>query len=159
MSVVDEVAKRQARVIAMYTKRLTQGEIAEALGVNQSTVSRDLKQLRKRMKKEVKKDVFDNLWKFSRYRSGTDMVIKRMWEIAEDKEIAPKERMEALVSLWTFTKGEGLTCSLAGILLRSRRKTRCTAGRLFFYPVRVNFVIDFFITNFQFFLVCCIEYI
>jgi DNA-directed RNA polymerase specialized sigma subunit len=75
---VDEVAKRQARVLAMYTKRLTQGEIAEALGVNQSTVSRDLKQLRKRLKKEVRTDVFDNLWEFSRYLSGTDMVIKRM---------------------------------------------------------------------------------
>jgi DNA-binding transcriptional regulator GbsR (MarR family) len=119
---VDEVAKRPARVLAMYTKRLTQGEIAEALGVNQSTVSRDLKQLRKRLKKEVRTDVFDNLWEFSRYLSGTDMVIKRMWEIAEDKEIAPKERMEALVQLMDFYAGRGLDVLLSPDALEEPEK-------------------------------------
>jgi DNA-binding Lrp family transcriptional regulator len=129
MSVVDEVAKRHAKVLAMYTKRMTQGEIAEALGVNQSTVSRDLKQLRKRMKKEIKTDVFDNLWEFSRYLSGTDMVIKRMWEIAEDRQVATKDRMEALVQLMDFYAGRGLEVLISPGVLEEPEKDREMYGR------------------------------
>ena len=41
----QEVSRRRATVAKLWTRRLTQEEIAAAVGVDQSTVSRDVKAL------------------------------------------------------------------------------------------------------------------
>ena len=59
-------------------------------------MSKDLKSIRKRVKKEVKDSVTCGVWDFARYLTGQDTAISKMWKIAEDKSTAPKERIEAL---------------------------------------------------------------
>jgi IS30 family transposase len=92
-----EVEDRRARVIALYSKGLNQAEIAEKLGVNQSTVSRDLREMREQSRKEIGKHVIkDALFEFYRWAAGMDEVTKKAWEIGEDEKAAHKSKMEAL---------------------------------------------------------------
>lgn len=73
-----EVEGRRARVIALYSKGLSQAEIAEKLVVNHSTVSRDLQEMRKQSRKEIEKRVIkDALFEFYRWAAGMDKVTKR----------------------------------------------------------------------------------
>jgi DNA-binding transcriptional regulator LsrR (DeoR family) len=92
-----EIEDRRAKVIALYSKGLNQAEIAEKLAVNQSTVSRDLQEMRKQSRKEIEKRVLDDvLFEFYRWAAGMDEVTKKAWEIVEDEKAAHKSKMEAL---------------------------------------------------------------
>ncbi len=96
----SEVEGRRAKVIALYSKGLNQAEIAEKLGVNQSTVSRDLQEMRKQSRKEIEKHVIkDALFEFYRWAAGMDEVTKKAWEIVEDEKAAHKSKMAALTFL------------------------------------------------------------
>lgn len=73
-----EVEGRRAKVIALYSKGLSQDEIAEKLGVNQSTVSRDLQEMRRQSRKEIAKHVSkDALFEFYRRAAGMDEMTKK----------------------------------------------------------------------------------
>jgi DNA-binding transcriptional regulator LsrR (DeoR family) len=92
-----EVEDRRARVIALYSKGLNQAEIAEKLAVNQSTVSRDLQEMRNQSRKEIEKHVIkDALFEFYRWAAGMDEMTKKAWEIVEDEKAAHKSKMKAL---------------------------------------------------------------
>lgn len=94
---VIEVEGRRARVIALYSKGLNQAEIAEKLAVNQSTVSRDLREMREQSREEIEKHAIkDALFEFYRWAAGMDEVTKKAWEIVEDEKTAHKAKMEAL---------------------------------------------------------------
>ena len=86
----------QAKVLELYSRGMTQTEIAHQLGLSQSVVSKDLKRMRKRVKEQVEDIVSDGKWDFGLYLSGCDAAISKLWEIAEDKEVPPKNRIEAL---------------------------------------------------------------
>ena len=75
------------------SKGLSQAEIAEKLAVNQSTASRDLQEMRKQSRKEIRKRVIkDALSEFYRWAAGMDKVTKKVWEIVEHEKAAHKSK-------------------------------------------------------------------
>ncbi|HEX2614566.1 MAG TPA: LuxR C-terminal-related transcriptional regulator [Nitrososphaera sp.] len=114
-----EMETRHAKVLELYSKGLTQTEISQQLGLSQSTISKDLKKIRRQAKKKVKDDILDDEWEFARYLAGTDSAIKGMWEIAQDKEVSAKSRIEALAHIMEFYESRS-----TGAMLSSKYFTR-----------------------------------
>jgi hypothetical protein len=89
MEPVDlEQENRRAKVLALYSKGLTQLEIAENSSVDQSTISRDLHHIREESRKYIETHVTKNIpFEFNRYLAGLDQITKKLWEITmtEDK--------------------------------------------------------------------------
>lgn len=74
---------RRSRVIGLHSKGLTQMEIARQLGVNQSTISDDMRYIRQKANKNIV-DVGDNLsFEFLKYLASTDEISRELWEISE----------------------------------------------------------------------------
>jgi len=78
---------RLAKVLTLHSKGYPQSEIARKLNVNQSTISRDLNEIRKKARKTldlyVKKEIPNE---FQIYISGLNEITKNLWEIVEDKQ-------------------------------------------------------------------------
>lgn len=87
---------RLANVLMFHSKGYSQSEIARKLNVNQSTVSRDLTELRKKARGSLDlylKEEIPNEFQF--YISGLNQIIKNLWEIVENDQnskINVKER-------------------------------------------------------------------
>ena len=82
-----EQENRRAKVLALHSKGLTQLEIAESLNVDQSTISRDLCQLREESRKYIERCVTKDIpFEYNRYIMGLNQIIKVLWEISEGKE-------------------------------------------------------------------------
>jgi DNA-binding NarL/FixJ family response regulator len=63
-----EKENRLSRIISLYSKGLTQAEIAEELSVDQSTVSRDLQFIKQEAKKKIEKYLNEDiLFEYLRY--------------------------------------------------------------------------------------------
>ncbi len=97
---------RLSKIISLYSKGFSQDEIAARLGVNQSTVSRDLQlikqQARSQIDKYLRKDI---LFEYTRYLTGSNEVIKELWAVVEDSYNEPKDRISALkLLLQTYEK-------------------------------------------------------
>jgi transcriptional regulator len=70
-----------------HSKGISQSEIAKKLKINQSTVSRDLDEIRKKARSSLDlylKDEIPN--EFQNYICGLNEIIKNLWEIVEDKQ-------------------------------------------------------------------------
>lgn len=81
-----EIETRRTKVVALYSKGLTQDEIAKELGVDQATVSRDLQEMRKQSRKVIEQQVTDEaLFEFSRWMAGLDQMARVAWKMAEGK--------------------------------------------------------------------------
>ena len=91
-----ERENRLSRIISLYSKGLTQTEIASELGVDQSTVSRELQfikqEARKRIEKYLNEDI---LFEYLRYMAGSNEVTRHLWEIVQNEENA-RDKMNAL---------------------------------------------------------------
>ena len=92
-----EKENRISKIISLCSKGFTQDEIATQLGVNQSTISRDMqiikKQVRSQLDKYFRNDV---LFEFTRYLYGSSEVIKELWGIVEYCNDDPKQKTTAL---------------------------------------------------------------
>lgn len=83
----QEVSKRRATVAKLWTRRLTQEEIAAAVGVDQSTVSRDVKALVAVWRKEALGDVTA-----TRARELADLdAMEREAAVAASAKVSPQE--------------------------------------------------------------------
>ena len=83
---VVEHQDRLAKVLIYHSKGFTQSEIASKLNVNQSTISRDLEEIRKKARSSLELYVKDEIpTEFQIYTSGINEIIKNLWEIIEDK--------------------------------------------------------------------------
>jgi IS30 family transposase len=95
-----EHEERLAKVLSLHSKGSSQEEIAQLLGINQSTVSRDLKQIRRKARKKIEQTVSEDIpFEFERCMAGLDQVIKTLWDIAEGKntpKTTTKDRNYAL---------------------------------------------------------------
>jgi hypothetical protein len=88
---------RLSQVIALYTKGLTQIEISQQLGINQSTVSRDFQRLREEAKKHIWKFIDEDLiFEYMRYIVANNEINKELWKIVQDKITSTKEKTNAL---------------------------------------------------------------
>lgn len=87
---------RQAKVLMLHSKGFSQSEIARQLNVNQSTISRDLAEIRNKARKSLDTYVKEEIPnEFQIYISGLNQIIKNLWEIVEDKQnpkISVKDR-------------------------------------------------------------------
>lgn len=92
----ENVELRRHTVQSMLIRGNTQWEIAENLGVSQSTVSRDIYWLRSVAKKELKEMLEKKIpEEYHRYLVSFDEVLRHAWEIALSG-FTEKIRLEAL---------------------------------------------------------------
>lgn len=88
---------RLSRIISLYSKGLTQEEIAQALGGDQSTVSRDLQFIKQEAKKRIEKYLNEDiLFEYLRYIAGSNEVTRKLWEIVQDENVTTKDKTNAL---------------------------------------------------------------
>ena len=79
--------ERQARVLTMHSKGYSQSEIANLLNTNQSTVSRDLDEIRNKARKTLDLYIREEIPnEFQIYISGLNEIIKSLWKIVEDEK-------------------------------------------------------------------------
>ncbi|HET8847865.1 MAG TPA: hypothetical protein VFM20_03650 [Nitrososphaeraceae archaeon] len=88
---------RLSNIISLHSKGLNQSAIAKELGVDQSTVSRDLQiikeQTRSQLDKYFREDI---LFEIISYLAGSTEVIKELWQIVETNYDDPKQQINAL---------------------------------------------------------------
>ena len=90
---------RLAKVLAFHSKGYSQSEIARKLNLNQSTISRDLAEIRKKARSSLDLYVKDEIPnEFQIYISGLNQIMKNLWEIVEDRQskITIKDRTYVL---------------------------------------------------------------
>jgi transcriptional regulator with XRE-family HTH domain len=91
-----ERENRLSRIISLYSKGLTQSEIASEIGIDQSTVSRELQFIKQEAKKKIEKYLNEDiLFEYLRYIAGSNEVTRHLWELVENEENT-KEKMNAL---------------------------------------------------------------
>lgn len=79
--------ERQAKVLTLHSKGYSQSEIANLLSINQSTVSRDLNDVRKEARNTLDLYIREEIPnEFQLYISGLNEIIKSLWEIIDDKQ-------------------------------------------------------------------------
>ena len=92
-----EKENRLSKVISLNSKGLAQAEIAQELGVDQSTVSRDLQFIKQEAKKKIEKYLNEDiLFEYIRYIAGSNEVTRKLWEIVQDENITTKDKTNAL---------------------------------------------------------------
>lgn len=92
-----EKENRLSRIISLYSKGLTQEEIAQELNVDQSTVSRDLQFIKQEAKKKIEKYLNEDiLFEYLRYIAGSNEVTRELWEIVQNEKTMTKDKMNAL---------------------------------------------------------------
>jgi hypothetical protein len=92
-----EKENRLSRVISLYSKGLTQAEIAQELSVDQSTVSRDLQFIKQEAKKKIEKYLNEDiLFEYLRYIAGSNEVTRKLWEIVQNENVTTKDKTNAL---------------------------------------------------------------
>jgi predicted transcriptional regulator len=85
-----------SRILSLYSKGLTQSEIASELGIDQSTVSRDLQFIKQEAKKKIETYLNEDiLFEYLRYMAGSNEVTRHLWELVQNEENA-KDKMNAL---------------------------------------------------------------
>lgn len=82
-----EHQNRLNMVLMFHSKGYSQSEIARKLTVNQSTVSRDLVEIRKKTRSSLDLYVKEEIPnEFQIYISGLNQIIKNLWQMIEDEE-------------------------------------------------------------------------
>jgi transcriptional regulator with XRE-family HTH domain len=92
-----EKENRLSRVVSLYSKGLTQAEIAQDLDIDQSTVSRDLQFIKQEAKKKIEKYLNEDiLFEYLRYIAGSNEVTRELWGIVQSEKTMTKDKMNAL---------------------------------------------------------------
>ena len=92
-----ERENRLSKIISLYSKGLTQSEIAQEIGVDQSTISRDLQLLKQEARKKIERYLNEDiLFEYLRYIAGSNEVTKHLWEIVQSQRTPIKDKTNAL---------------------------------------------------------------
>lgn len=76
--------------MTLYTKGLTQSEIAEQLQVDQSTVSRDLQIIKDEARYNIEKYTKEEIpFEYIRYITGIDQITSTLWRLIENEKTDP----------------------------------------------------------------------
>jgi transcriptional regulator with XRE-family HTH domain len=98
-----EKENRLSKIISLYSKGLTQSEIAQEIGVDQSTISRDLQLLKQEARKKIEKYLNEDiLFEYLRYIAGSNEVTRHLWEIVQSQRTPIKDKTNALSLLMQF---------------------------------------------------------
>ena len=109
----EEKNIRLSQVLSLFSKGFTQTEIAAKLRVNQSTISRDLQELKQESRKYIENIVSVEIpFEYRRVLTGLDEVIKSSWQMIEEdnqstnnnNKVSTKEKhdlLNLLQSLYT----------------------------------------------------------
>jgi transcriptional regulator with XRE-family HTH domain len=98
-----EKENRLSKIISLYSKGLTQSEIAQEIGVDQSTISRDLQFIKQEAKKKIEKYLNEDiLFEYLRYIAGSNGVTRHLWEIVQNQRSSNKDKTNALSLLMQF---------------------------------------------------------
>lgn len=100
-----EMDSRLAKVLDLYSRGMKQVEIAEHMGFSQSLVSKDLGRIRTAVKRRIGKMMEDEVWTYGRYLAGSEAALKKLWEIADDKQNSARSRVQALALIMSFYDG------------------------------------------------------
>jgi transcriptional regulator len=96
---VFELQDRLSKVLRLHSQGYSQSEIARKLKVNQSTISRDLGEIKKKARSSLDLYVKEEIPnEFQLYISGLNQIMKNLWEIVLEKEskITVKDRTYVL---------------------------------------------------------------
>jgi predicted transcriptional regulator len=98
IAVLDiEKENRLSKVISLYSKGLSQEEIAHELHVDQSTVSRDLHFIKHEARKQIERYLTEDiLFEYMRYMAGSNEITRKLWEIVQNENSTTKEKTNAL---------------------------------------------------------------
>jgi predicted transcriptional regulator len=92
-----EKENRLSKIISLYSRGRTQSEIAKELGVDQSTISRDLQLLKQEAKRNIEKYLNEDiLMEYLRYIAGSNEVTRKLWEIVQDEHVTSSTKIPAL---------------------------------------------------------------
>lgn len=92
-----EKENRLSKIISLYSRGRTQSEIAKELGVDQSTISRDLQILKQEAKRNIEKYLNEDIpMEYLRYIAGSNEVTRKLWEIVQDANVSTKDKTQAL---------------------------------------------------------------
>jgi IS30 family transposase len=91
------ISERRRKVASLLAQSRTESEIAQALGVNQSTISRDIQALKQdssRFLQELAKS--DLVFSFQQSIIGIEEVKRKLWDkVNSESELNPKEKLMA----------------------------------------------------------------
>ncbi|MGB6675012.1 MAG: hypothetical protein WBE34_21505 [Candidatus Nitrosopolaris sp.] len=98
ITVLDiEKENRLSKVISLYSKGMSQEEIAQDLHVDQSTVSRDLHFIKHEARKQIERYLREDiLFEYMRYMAGSNEITRKLWQIVENESATTKEKTNAL---------------------------------------------------------------
>jgi len=98
ITVLDiEKENRLSKVISLYSKGVSQEEIAHELHVDQSTVSRDLHFIKHEARKQIERYLREDiLFEYMRYMAGSNEVTRKLWQIVQNENSTTKEKTNAL---------------------------------------------------------------
>jgi transcriptional regulator with XRE-family HTH domain len=92
-----------SKVISLFITGLTQSEIAQEIGVDQSTISRDPQFIKQEAKKKIEKYLNEDiLFEYLRYIAGSNEVTRQLWEIVQNQRSSNKDKTNALSLLMQF---------------------------------------------------------
>lgn len=92
-----EKENRLSKVLSLYVRGLNQEEIAKEIGVDQSTICRDLQQIKKESRKKIEQYVNEySLFEYQRCITTFDQITRKLWEFIEDDKIMIKDKLNAL---------------------------------------------------------------
>ena len=95
-----EKENRLSKVISLYSKGLSQEEIAQELNVDQSTVSRDLHFIKHEARKQIERYLREDiLFEYMRYMAGFNEITRKLWQIVQNENSTTKEKTNALAQL------------------------------------------------------------
>jgi predicted transcriptional regulator len=95
-----ERENRLSKVLSLFSKGLSQEEIAFELRVDQSTVSRDLQLIKQEARKQVEKYLREDiLLEYLRHMAGSNEITRKLWEIVQNENSTTKEKTNALSQL------------------------------------------------------------
>jgi transcriptional regulator with XRE-family HTH domain len=100
-----QVKDRQRLLALLHSKGLTQQEMANMLGISQSTVSRELKSMIKHARKKLY-DFLDkeSFFEYHRWKTGIDEAIKLTWQVAAEQDAPAQQRLRALEMLIKYNR-------------------------------------------------------
>ncbi|MEO9293997.1 MAG: winged helix-turn-helix domain-containing protein [Nitrososphaera sp.] len=90
---------RQEKVMALRCRGLHQDEIAKILGVSQPTVSRDLRQIKRKSLVDDDDPRGAYCLANSMWAAGLDEIMKKAWELVADEKADYRSKMGALAFL------------------------------------------------------------